>query len=110
MLSLYSVGRAALPPPNRLDDCSAKTEEPAENHHVIARSEATWQSPGRASGGSLWKQGAIVPGNRRIEKSLCCATASPKNPTQTWDLSGFYIAFSICLRYNVCIDKHEFCE
>ena len=55
------VGRAALPPPTRLDDCSGKTEGPAENHHVIASRIAAhprvdslapsgqftfWQSPG----------------------------------------------------------------
>ena len=38
------VGRAASPTPTRYDNHPAKTEAPAKNHHVIARSGATWQS------------------------------------------------------------------
>ena len=44
----YEFAARSTTPPSRFDDCPAKTEALAENHHVIARSEATWQSPSTA--------------------------------------------------------------
>ena len=41
---VHSCRAGALPPPNWLDEQQRKEEVPAENHHVIARSGATWQS------------------------------------------------------------------